>query len=80
MAQKEYCLGMAREKRIEAEITSWEQALEKYPGYRDVYLRLAILNWQINNQKNAKEHLQKAKELDPNFEITKELEEIMKLP
>jgi tetratricopeptide (TPR) repeat protein len=62
-------------KRIEVEIRKWEETLEKYPGYRDVYLRLAVLNWQINNQKKAKEHLQKAKELDPNFEITKKLEE-----
>lgn len=65
-------------RRIEAEITEWEKILEKYPGYRDVYLRLVVLNWQINNEEKAKEHLQEAKELDPNFEKIKELEKIIK--
>lgn len=65
-------------KRIEAEIVKWEKTLEEYPGYRDVHLRLAVLNWEINNKSKAKEHLQKAKELDPNFEMTKELEEILR--
>lgn len=65
-------------RKIEAEITEWEKILEKYPGYRDVYLRLVVLNWQINNEEKAKEHLQKAKELDPNFETTKEIEKILR--
>lgn len=65
------------EKRIENKIAQWEEILEKYPGYRDAYLRLAVLNWQINNSEKAKEYLEKAKELDPNFETTKELEEIL---
>ncbi len=65
-------------KRVETEIGQWEEALEKYPGYRDVHLRLAVLNWQIKNDEKAKEHLQKARALDPNFEMTKELEKILR--
>ena len=65
------------QKRIEAQILKWERTLEKYPGYRDAYLRLSVLNWRINNEEKAKGHLQKAKELDPNFEMTKELEKIV---
>lgn len=64
-------------KRIEGEIVKWEKILEKYPGYRDVYLRLTVLNWQIKNDEKAKECLQKAKYLDPNFEKTKEIEKKM---
>jgi len=64
-------------KRIEGEILRWEEILEKYPGYRDVYLRLAVLNWQINNDEKAKENLQKAKDIDPNFEMTKKLEKTL---
>lgn len=64
-------------KRIESEIIKWQQILAKYPGYRDVYLRLAALNWKINNEERAKEYLEKAKELDPNSEIIKEFKEII---
>ena len=64
-------------KRTENEIVEWKEASEKYPGYRDIYLRLAVLNWKIKNDEKAKENLQKAKELDPNFEMTKEIEEII---
>lgn len=63
-------------KGIESEIAAWEKLLEKYPGHRDLYLNLAVLNWQISNEEKAKEHLKKAKELDPNFEKTKELEKL----
>lgn len=64
-------------KRIEGEIAQWEEILEKYPGYRDVYLRLAVLNWQVNNEEKTREYLEKAKKIDPNFEMTKELEQII---
>lgn len=63
--------------RIEAEISKWEKLLKKYPGYRDVYLRLAVLNWQIKNIKKSQECLQKAKAIDPNFLTTKKLEKIL---
>ena len=59
-------------KRIENEVIKWEEVLTKYPGYRDVYLRLAALNWKINNEEKAKEYLEKAKDLDPNSKIIKE--------
>lgn len=64
-------------KRTENEIVRWKEASEKYPGYRDIYLRLAVLNWKIKNDEKTKENLQKAKELDPNFEMTKEIEETL---
>lgn len=65
------------QKRIEKEIRQWEQTLEKYPDYRDLYLKLVVLNWQVNNHQKAQEYLQKAKELDPNFQTTKEIEKAL---
>lgn len=67
-----------KKKEIEKEINQWEEILKKYPGHRDLYLRLAILNWQIKNDEKAKENLKKAKELDPAFEKTRELENLLK--
>ena len=67
-----------REKqRIEKEIQQWEQTLAKYPGHRDILIRLAFLNWQIKNDDQAQEYLQKAKHLDPNSETVQELEKII---
>jgi len=65
-----------KKKIIEEKILCWQKILKKYPGYRDIYLRLALLNWQINNKNQAKIYLQKAKELDPNFEKLKEIESL----
>lgn len=61
-------------KKIEAEINQWEEVLVNYPGYRDAYLKLAALYWQIHQQEPAREHFQKAKELDPNNEAVKMME------
>jgi len=40
-------------------------------------LQLAILNYKINEKGNALENLQKALEIDPNFELAKKLEAII---
>lgn len=64
-------------KRIKQEIKSWEESLKSYPDYRDVYLRLAILNWQIKQPEKAREYLEKAESLDPNYEVTKKLKELI---
>lgn len=64
-------------QRINNEITHWENIIKDKPDYRDAYLQLAILNYQIYQTDKAKVYLQKAANLDPNFEATKELEKII---
>ena len=66
-------------RRIEKEIYQWEIVLEKYPGYRDLYLRLALLYWQIGNQEKGREYFQKAEFLDPNFSFNQELRSLFEL-
>ncbi len=61
-------------KQIQAEISFWEKIVEEKPGYRDAYLQLAIASYKIYQTEKAKEYLQKAKEIDPNYKKTKELE------
>lgn len=65
-------------QRIKSEIIFWEKIIADKPEYRDAYLQLALLHYQIYETNKAKEYLQKAKELDPNFEVIKQLEEIIK--
>ena len=60
---------------IEAEIKQWEEVVEKTPTYRDGYLKLATLYWKLRQDDKARVAIQKAKEIDPNYEATYELEE-----
>lgn len=64
---------------IAKEISFWQSFLEKNRDYRDGYLRLAILEYQLRNVNNAKIYLNKALEIDPNFEKTKELEKVLNI-
>lgn len=65
-------------QKIKDEIVFWEKIVADKPNYRDGYLRLALLNYQIYENQKARVYLERAKTLDPNFETTKELEKILK--
>lgn len=64
-------------KDIKKLITAWERIIQEKPNYRDAYLQLAILYYKLSENNKAKEYLGKALEIDPNFEATKQLEEII---
>lgn len=62
--------------KIREEIRSWEKILEERPYYRDVLLRLAVLNYQVYNDDQARDYWQQANYLDPN---NKEVEQVGKV-
>lgn len=64
-------------QRIKEEITFWKKIVAEKPDYRDAYLQLAILNYQIYDNRKATGYLNKALELDPNFGPSKQLEKIV---
>lgn len=64
-------------ERIRQEIESWEKVLEEKPYYRDVLLRLALLNYQIYEDEKAEAYWQQANYLDPNNEEGQEVGEII---
>ena len=68
----------AEPQKIKNEISFWEKVVASKPDYRDAYLQLSILHYQIYETQKAKAYLEKAREIDPNFESTKNLEEIFK--
>lgn len=72
---------IAKEKRapIENEIIYWENTVDKTPTYRDGYLKLATLYWQLGNNEKAKDNFIKAQQIDPNYEKTKELKKSLGL-
>ena len=65
---------------VRQEIQSWESALKEKPNYRDVLLRLALLNYQINQNEEAKDYWERANYLDPNNEEVVKVGEIISRP
>jgi len=63
---------------LEKETTRWEKILNEKPNYRDAYLELAMLHFQLKRPLTAKEYLKTAIELDPNYYLSKELQKIIK--
>ncbi len=65
-------------QKIAKDIEFWQNTTQKYPDYRDAYFQLAILEYKIKNIDLAKKYVQKALELDPNFEAGEKLESVLK--
>jgi tetratricopeptide (TPR) repeat protein len=59
-------------------ISKWEKVISENPNYRDGYLHLAFYYFKLGEKEKAKENLSKAIDLDPNYELSKELEKIIK--
>lgn len=62
-------LELARQQRMNIfnEIVYWKNISTQYSDYRDVYYRLATLEYEVGNISESKRYMQKALELDPNF-------------
>ncbi|MCL4389999.1 MAG: hypothetical protein M1484_01065 [Patescibacteria group bacterium] len=51
---------------IKSQIIYWQKIAGELPGYRDAYLKLAVLNYDIGRNFDAKKFLDTALEIDPN--------------
>lgn len=58
---------------IKSQIGQLETILRDKPHYRDVYLQLSILNYQLWQDEKAREYWNKAFYLDPNNEKVQEV-------
>lgn len=47
----------------------WEKIVSDSPTYRDGYLQLAAIEYQLQNYIATQKYLEKAMEVDPNFEL-----------
>lgn len=65
------------QQRIEVikERNFWEDQLVRYPNHRDIYFKIATLEYSLGNKNEARMNLDKALEIDPNFEEGRELEQ-----
>ncbi len=53
--------------QLQNEAAYWEQIAKKYQGYRDVYYRIASIQYKLGNYNESQKYIKKALELDPNF-------------
>lgn len=53
--------------QLAKELSYWQDIARRYGGYRDVYLKIAGLQYQLGDLIQAKVNVNKALTLDPNF-------------
>lgn len=64
-------------KDIKKLIAVWEKIIKEKPNYRDGYLQLVYLHYRLYENELARKYLEKAIELDPNYELTREMEKLL---
>jgi len=65
-------LKLEREK-LSKELIYWKNTAGKYKSYRDVYFKIAAIEYKLGNTQESKNYIKKALELDPNFKEAKVL-------
>jgi len=68
----------SQRNQIISKINTWRSITDKYQGYKDGYLQLAVLEYQLQDFGNAKLYLNKALELDPNYKEAIEMKKVLK--
>lgn len=64
--------------KLGEEIKFWEKEVKIKPDYRDGWIQLAVRYFELYKIEEAKQALEKAYRLDPNFETTRKLREIIR--
>lgn len=62
---------------VQKELVFWKKVVEKHADYRDGFIQVSLLQYQLGDLENAKISLNKALKLDPNSEKGRELEKIL---
>jgi tetratricopeptide (TPR) repeat protein len=61
--------------RVEAELDFWKNRLSQYPGHRDIYFKIATLEYRLGNIDEARLNLEWTIKIDPNFEEARVMRE-----
>jgi len=70
-------LLLGKRESLQLQAVSLQQKAQKYPGSRDLYFQLALLEYQLGNFNLAQNYVNKVELLDPNFEKAYALEKIL---
>lgn len=56
----------SKRAKLVSEKRYWQMVIAKYPQYRDAYLKLATIAYQVGEKEQAKMYIEKVFALDPN--------------
>jgi len=70
---KTFQLQEGKRQSLISEKQKWEKILASHPDYRDSYVKLALLEYQMGEREKAQIYLEKALEIDPNHEQARSL-------
>lgn len=59
--------------RLENSYRYWQTVIKEKPDYRDAYLALAALAYQLGYKTDAKQYVEKIREIDPNLAMSYQL-------
>lgn len=59
--------------RLESSYRYWQTVIKEKPDYRDAYLALAALAYQLGYTTDAKQYVEKIREIDPNLAMSYQL-------
>lgn len=62
---------------LQDQIQFWQAVSDKFPGYRDAYFQIALLEYRLKDFNKSKDYLNKTLDLDPNFKEGRELEKLL---
>jgi hypothetical protein len=68
------------QETIRERITYWQQIVDSQPTYRDAYVQLAGLYYQLGDQSQVQALLDQVKSLDPNWEHLDQVTQALKQP
>ncbi len=60
-------------EQVIGQVVYWKTVSEAHAGNRDIYYRIATLQYKLGNVEQSREYIRKALELDPNFDEAKVL-------
>lgn len=66
-----------KRENIKTQIKFWQSVNQKYPGFRDSYFELALLEYQLKDFNKSRVYLKEVLRLDPNFKNGRKLESIL---
>ena len=77
--EKEVRLKEIEKETIKNQYLFWQNVVKEKPDYRDGYIQLASLAYQLSNFNVAKRYLTQANNLDPNSPVVEKLTQVFLL-
>ncbi len=75
--QEERNQRLLESKKAREDYHFWQGVVREKPDYRDAYITLAALAYQLSKPEEAKEYLVQATSLDPNSQIVEKLSSLL---